>query len=143
MDSQRRVIVEPGTKLKPCPTQSATLEAAKELDAEKDAGSGQPCVSRSENLDLAVAMQDGLGGLHAYVAALYRSESDFACVEFLCDRIQAALEGGPGLEYFNLMQTARQAVNNLRNMLGAPEHTAFPLPPMFPCLNRSNGFSAR
>ena len=116
-------------KIKQCPTQLRTMHASEDLRAETAASaSGGELVERPAPLDLADAMQAGLTGLHDYVRALYFSPHDFECVKFLCARIKAALDGGAGLEYYNLMESARQSVNSLVKMHGPPKISTFPLP---------------
>ena len=127
--AQTRVVLGPGVKLQQSATQQRTLKAAASLLEDEAARSEGVLVDRPATLDLADAMKAGLSGLHDYVRTLYMNPQDFACVEFLCERIRAALDGGAGLEYYNLMQSARQSVNSLIKMYGAPSNSTFQLPP--------------
>ena len=128
-EAHTRVIIAPGVKMQQCPTQARTITTSERLRSDAAATPGGELVERPAPLDLADAMKVGLTGLHEYVRSLYFNPPDLQCVEFLCQRIRAALDGGAGLEYYHLMDSARKSVNSLVKMHGPPEISAFPLPP--------------
>ena len=98
---------------KPCQVQSTAIAAVQGMQHENEGGADGPRDAPAGDTDLTAMLESGTAGMVRFVSFLACNPRELQVVDFLCAKIQEALEGETGRRFYNLLNVARQATHSV------------------------------
>ncbi|MGB1592810.1 MAG: hypothetical protein ACPIOQ_08665 [Promethearchaeia archaeon] len=102
-----------GRRAKPCEAQSTAIAAVQDMQQENEGGADGPRDAPAGDTDLTAMLESGTAGMVRFVSFLACNPRELQVVDFLCAKIQEALEGETGRRFYNLLNVARQATHSV------------------------------